>query len=1162
MSLDHRVVTIAARNYISRTAVLARSYSAHHPGRRLVILLVDGDGKSIPTSPDFDIATTADLPLDADEVRRMAMIYDVTEFCTSLKPWALQMLLGAGADVATYLDPDIEIFAALDELAEAARDHSIALTPHTLDPFPRDGLQPTESDIMLAGAFNLGYISVSPAGQPMLDWWKERLQRHSVVAPDKGVFVDQRWIDMVPSYFHHTIIKDPGYNVAYWNLHERTLTQEGRQIRVNDQPLRFFHYSGYRVDRPWILNKYYAERPRVLMSEHPVVYGLCDEYRRQLREAEARFGSVDQPYGFANLRDGTPITPWLRVAYRQALVEAEEKDDPLPPAPFGADHDAEFIKWLRSPIRSGSLITNYVLSLWKVRPDLQAAFPEPHGEHEKTFHSWAVGPHSDLPPEWVGASLYSPELTNGPRRPLSVVPGLNVSGYFKAELGVGEAGRRIAEAVRASGLAYRTDLSSDTESRQNETFVETTSEFTYPISVAAVNADVFRRWANTIGSDLLRDTYVIGHWAWELEEFQDHAGSLQLVDEVWANSDFTRNAISKRTDKPVYAFPLPVKTPQPSVPLDRRGIGLPDAPYFLFVFDFLSVFDRKNPLAVIEAFKLAFNEGDAYQLVIKSVNGHRRPSDRERLRLACLGRANIHLLEEYLEPGQVGALMNEAIAYVSLHRSEGLGFTMAEAMSYGRPVIATAYSGNLEFMDDESALLVPFERVEVGPGCDPYPPGAIWAEPDVSTAARHMTWVATHPDDAAALGERARESIRAERSVQRAAEFVRQRVGDIVSSGAVERKRAHLESSPLTVTNLMPADWAMRQIHTAPDVSSPSRHPRLAKRYRQLLYRALAHHDVRVNAQLTAVAQALAEVQSRSADIEAARQLQARERSLSSQVDRIATQVANWNAVLDSRLQDIDERLVALNDHLNQLDQEMVARPYTSTEDAGTYAETDGSRVLGYRPGSDSLNSYAAFEDTYRGTEDVVASMLKPYVPILTGHEPVLEIGSGRGELLELLRAEGVAAFGVDLDESMYSRCVDKGLDVRLGDGLDLLKDQAPETLGSVVSIQVVEHLDISALKALFERGYRALRPGGLLLAETVNPHSPPALKAFWLDLTHVRPLYPESLLMMAQQIGFESARIVFPSGTGELDTDLRVSGSYALLATKRENNPEDEGSR
>jgi cyclopropane fatty-acyl-phospholipid synthase-like methyltransferase len=131
----------------------------------------------------------------------------------------------------------------------------------------------------------------------------------------------------------------------------------------------------------------------------------------------------------------------------------------------------------------------------------------------------------------------------------------------------------------------------------------------------------------------------------------------------------------------------------------------------------------------------------------------------------------------------------------------------------------------------------------------------------------------------------------------------------------------------------------------------------------------------------------------------------------------------------------------------------------------------------------------------------------------------------------------------------MLDRARDAGLTVTLGDAVEYLRGLPDRSLGTVVSIEVVEHLSVETMRAFFAESARVLSEGGLFVAETVNPHSPAALKTFWLDLTHVRPLFPESLLLLARESGFSEGRIVFPNGKGSLDADLREQGEYALVA-------------
>jgi SAM-dependent methyltransferase len=248
------------------------------------------------------------------------------------------------------------------------------------------------------------------------------------------------------------------------------------------------------------------------------------------------------------------------------------------------------------------------------------------------------------------------------------------------------------------------------------------------------------------------------------------------------------------------------------------------------------------------------------------------------------------------------------------------------------------------------------------------------------------------------------------------------------------------------------------------------------------------------------------------------------------------------------RIEELARTTERLDAALQRLDAEQQATPFVAPGTSVRSVSADGSEVL--RLSGDHASAYADFEDTYRGSEEFVRERLVSYVDIVT-EGPVLDVGCGRGEFLELMRSAGIEARGIDLDASMVARAVAKGVDAEEGDALVALAASQPGELGAVTSFQVIEHIETSALRELLVNSHRALRAGGILVAETVNPHSPAALKTFWLDLTHIRPLFPESLLFLARDCGFEDAWIHFPMGSGDLDHDLRQCGEYALVARK-----------
>jgi O-antigen chain-terminating methyltransferase len=232
---------------------------------------------------------------------------------------------------------------------------------------------------------------------------------------------------------------------------------------------------------------------------------------------------------------------------------------------------------------------------------------------------------------------------------------------------------------------------------------------------------------------------------------------------------------------------------------------------------------------------------------------------------------------------------------------------------------------------------------------------------------------------------------------------------------------------------------------------------------------------------------------------------------------------------------------------LTRLTSRVRAEPYTSDPDALRLEGPDGAPRMGYA--GDPGQAYADFEELFRGTSESVAAAMEPYVPMLAGRAPIVDLGCGRGEMLAVLRDHGIAAYGVDIDDGMLALAKSRDLDVRREDLLEHLGGLADGSVGAIVSMQVIEHLPVDALRALFGEALRVLAPDGVCIFETVNPHAVDAFKSFWLDLTHVRPLYPESLLMLAREVGFPAAEIVFPQGSGDLDRDLDEQGAYAVVA-------------
>jgi glycosyltransferase involved in cell wall biosynthesis len=794
------ICTIIASNYLPQARVLADSLADHLPGQRLQALLIDDPAGAVDeTRERFDVLSPGDLVLAPSQFAEMRAYYDVTELATSLKPSLLLTLLDRHTPRSVlYLDPDMEAFSSLQALATLGDEHAITLTPHAAKPMPRDEKQPSELDILASGVWNLGFLLVSEGAKPFLHWWAEHLRFDALIDHGNMLFTDQRWVDLAVGCFDIHALRDPAYNVAYWNLDHRELELVEDRYRVDGSPLALFHFSGFRAERPQLLSKFQGTRPRMLLSEHPVLRQLCREYA-DLLYAAGYEESLIRPYGWGRLPDGTEMTAAMRAAIRRALrdhtlgIETER-----PPDPFDPSLTAAFHRWLAAPEPArvaAPEIPRLFYEFHQRRLDLKLAFPHLDSFHADRFLAWArtFAPREEVIPDAVGRVAFAagppparPELRWAGRDAL--YPGVLVSGYLDSELGLGEGARRTLSVMEEAGIPCGGYAFGETRSpRRPPGALAATPPPDLNTNAVCVNADQLPRFAQEVGEAFFDGRYTIGYWAWETESpTEAMVQSAQRVDEIWTVSEFSRRAIQAGTDRPVLKFTPPIIKPAVGSGRDPRELGIPDGFVFLFMFDCFSTLARKNPLGLIEAFCRAFRPNQGPKLVLKSINGDQRPLDMETLRVATCDRNDIVLIDGCLSESDCATMLARADCYVSLHRAEGFGLTMADAVALGIPLIATGYSGNLEFMDDETAYLVPAARTRVGPGAEPYPADHVWGEPDLDVAAELMNRVHASPGEAAARAQAASRELLARHGPAQSARFLIsqfERIQDLLASG-------------------------------------------------------------------------------------------------------------------------------------------------------------------------------------------------------------------------------------------------------------------------------------------------------------------------------------------------------------------------------------------
>lgn len=361
--------TIVAKNYLPLARAVCRSFLEHHPDGRFFVLLVDEfDGEFEPTRESFELVTLDALELPWGDL--FLYQYSILELSTAVKPFLLRHLLDKHAlESLLYLDPDLYITSPLTSVYGALSRSSIVLTPHMFTPPPDDGKNPTEADIMLSGVYNLGFLGIrnDKVAADLLKWWGDRLATKCVVDLTNALFVDQRWMDLAPSYFDGVeILRDPTLNVAYWNLHERKLDAVGDRFLVGGNQLGFFHFSGFNPGNLETLSKH---QTRHKPNDNPALLSICKRYADELFEnGYKKFSRM--PVAFNALSNGVRLGKLTQYAVRKAI---ERKIN----VPSPRKYPEAFCRFLMTPncVFDRRAIAPILVALEHYRPDVKAAFP-------------------------------------------------------------------------------------------------------------------------------------------------------------------------------------------------------------------------------------------------------------------------------------------------------------------------------------------------------------------------------------------------------------------------------------------------------------------------------------------------------------------------------------------------------------------------------------------------------------------------------------------------------------------------------------------------------------------------------------------------------------------------------------------------------------------
>lgn len=332
------VVTIISKNYLPFARTLYKSTKSKNKNVDFFAFIVDEDKSRLDISGMQIICTDM---ISIRNYKQRAMYFDITELNTSVKPDVILHFLENGYQSVIYLDPDIKVFYSLDSIFSLLESgiYDFVLTPHITTPIP-DQLFPTEVDILKTGAYNLGFIGVGTGGISIIRWWSNRLENLGFNDTASGLFTDQKWIDLLPGLSDNVFIeRGKGFNMAYWNLHERRLEEENCLYTIDHKPLVFFHFSGLDIENPANISRY---QNRSNFFNRPDMVEIFNDYVTEVGE-NTYPSELKYEYKYNKLFNTFEITNITRRLYKRFIEINPEKSES---DPFKDLSRESFVAWL------------------------------------------------------------------------------------------------------------------------------------------------------------------------------------------------------------------------------------------------------------------------------------------------------------------------------------------------------------------------------------------------------------------------------------------------------------------------------------------------------------------------------------------------------------------------------------------------------------------------------------------------------------------------------------------------------------------------------------------------------------------------------------------------------------------------------------------------
>ena len=701
---------------------MASSLKSHSPTADIDIWLIDDAILRLRN----EHATTKSIfeAISKSVFYRLAIRYSILELSTAVKPYIFKYYMQTEKqEKVVYLDPDLYFCQGIDLIIHnALAEHDYILTPHAFSPLPDDNNHPNDLDLLKSGTFNLGFIAIknTQSSNALISWWLHHLSENCWANPATGVFTDQKWINLAITYWpNFKSLSESGLNVAYWNLHERELTHANDGYLVNDKLLYFFHFSGF---MPHELKLSKHETRIGDLKAGSALYDLANEYKTLLY----KFGyneAIKQKVSIIRFENGASLDQVTAISANLYIDNVLQN---------GANFNLnEFYAWLTKP--HNNIFDNvYINSLLTLRPDVKNHFNSIGKLDAEHLFKWLQdggAEQSNLDKiTLIEIGVYS-------------LPNLCYLGYANAMSGVGDATRANITALQLK--RYPTaieDISSDSIfDREEITEYSNANLHDATITIAHVNADMLPHVYKLKKS--LFGKYTIAYMAWETEFFpREWADRSQYCDEIWVPSNFAKTAIEDVIQCPVFVVPHPLFIPLKYLSDINHGASQKkNGPFkFLASFDACSDVERKNPQSVILAFQKAFGREDDVKLIIKVSNADRCGQNLSKLHELVSGQDNIDIISKNLSKDEYFSLMKNIDVYVSLHRGEGFGLNIQQAMAMCKPVIVTNYGGNTDFCLADNSIPIDFKIVPINFKESQYPHYTMWAEPDMQQASHAM----------------------------------------------------------------------------------------------------------------------------------------------------------------------------------------------------------------------------------------------------------------------------------------------------------------------------------------------------------------------------------------------------------------------------------------